>query len=150
MKKHLLYIVPLLAILLAYFLGFSLFPGLSTDYEVETQNTPEVLTAKSKQDLESIPDYIPPEKVKSQLTPEQQKRLSKLNEAQQEEALSAMGHQKSLSDVVSYAEKELDRLEQEDAELQALDARADQIIQKLNAEVDNQNESLGTAKPQSN
>lgn len=85
--------------------------------------------------LDSIPNYIEPKVIEAALSPEQKKRLSNLNETQQKEALSAMGHQQGIKEMIKYGEIELDRLKAEDKKIAQKDKHADDIIKALNAEV---------------
>ena len=85
--------------------------------------------------LDSIPNYIEPKAIESGLSPEQKKQFSNLNETQQKEALSAMGHQQGIKEMIKYGEIELDRLKAEDKKIAQKDKHADEIINALNAEV---------------
>lgn len=139
MKKYSLYIASIILVclgILAYSFGFNLLPGLSPDTKVVVQN-PSAASDKTLTDnLDSIPDYIEPEDLKSTLSAEQKKQYSKLNETQQKEALSAMGHQQGIKEMVRFGEVELNRLEELDKEIAQKGRRAEEIIQTLNAKVD--------------
>jgi len=117
--------------LLAYAFDLSVLPSKVIDIEPATSKSQKTLA----DNLDSIPDYIAPEVLKTQLSAEQKKQYAKLNETQQKEALSAMGHQQSLKDVSTYGEIELNRLQELDKDIANNDLRAEEIIESLNAKV---------------
>ena len=137
MKKYPLYIACSIVGLgiLAYAFEFNVLTRSLPDQKVATESDSDDSHQTLTSNLDSIPNYIAPEVIQSTLSTEQKKQYSKLNETQQKEALSAMGHQKGVKDMVTYGEIELDRLKESDKEIAQKDMRAEEIIQALKAKV---------------
>lgn len=138
MKKYSLYIACAAVVcfgIIAYTYNASVLTTLVPDQQLTSEDQSLATNKTLSSNLDSIPDYIAPEVLKTQLSADQKKQYAKLNETQQKEALSAMGHQQSLKDVNAYGEIELNRLQELDKELAQQDKRADEIIELLNAKV---------------
>ncbi len=141
MKKNTLYIGCTIVVclgILAYAFEFNALTRLFSDQKVATESQPSASNKSLISNLDSIPNYIEPEVIESTLSAEQKRQYSKLNETQQKEALSAMGQQQGIKEMITYGEIELDRLKDSDKEIAQKDKRAEDIIQALNAKVDSE------------
>jgi hypothetical protein len=142
MKKYSLYIACTIVAclgMLAYAFEFNILARLFSDQKIVIESNSSDSHKTLKNNLDSIPNYVEPETIKSTLSSDQKKQYSKLNETQQKEALSAMGHQQGIKEVVTYGQIELDRLKESDQELAQKDKRAEDIIQALKAKVASKN-----------
>jgi len=138
MKKYSLFIACTIVTglgILAYAFEFNVLTGSLPNQKVATENDSAASNQTLTSNLDSIPNYIEPAVIESTLNAAQKKQYSKLNETQQKEALSAIGHQKGVKDMVTYGEIELDRLKESDKEIAQKDMRAEEIIQALKAKV---------------
>lgn len=137
MKKQSVLIVSVIAVLigiLIYIIGFSSMLDSTPELKIVEESQAPVSSKSLKENLDSI-QYREPEEIKSTLSSDQKKKLSNLNETQQKEALSAMGHQQAVRDVVKYGEQEMQRLQESEKALAEKDQRAEEIIRSLNAQV---------------